>query len=161
MPDKFQNLKAFKVPQAFRGRSPIVVQCWWLVDFLFFKLSPQVMYGWRRFLLRLFGAKIGKGVRFAYGGSGVVIHARASIGDNCIIGPCSTVGGRSRIYNVPKIGNNVYIGGGSKILGDVTIGDNVVIGANAVVLKNVADNCIVAGIPATVIKKDIDIKDYV
>ena len=140
---------------------------YWLSN-LMYRMKIPVIPKMIMFINRiLFGAyippsaKIGKGVRFAYGGSGVVIHARASIGDNCIIGPCSTVGGRSRIYNVPKIGNNVYIGGGSKILGDVTIGDNVVIGANAVVLKNVADNCIVAGIPATVIKKDIDIKDYV
>ena len=140
---------------------------YWLSN-LMYRMKIPVIPKMIMFINRiLFGAyippsaKIGKGVRFAYGGSGVVIHARASIGDNCIIGPCSTVGGRSRIYNVSKIGNNVYIGGGSKILGDVTIGDNVVIGANAVVLKNVADNCIVAGIPATVIKKDIDIKDYV
>ncbi len=27
-----------------------------------FRLSPQVLYGWRRWLLRRFGAHIGKGV---------------------------------------------------------------------------------------------------
>jgi putative colanic acid biosynthesis acetyltransferase WcaF len=40
----------------------LVVQLWWLVQDTLFRLSPQVMYGWRRFLLRSFGASIGHGV---------------------------------------------------------------------------------------------------
>ena len=57
-----QTLNKFKLPKNFRGRSSLVVQLWWMTDFFLFKLSPQIMYGWRRFLLRLFGAKIGKNV---------------------------------------------------------------------------------------------------
>lgn len=59
---QFQDLKNFKLPPNFRGRPAWYVQTWWLVQMLFFKNSPQFMYGWRRFLLRCFGAKIGKGV---------------------------------------------------------------------------------------------------
>lgn len=33
------------------------------------------------------------------------------------------------------------------------IGNNVIIGANAVVIKDVPNNCIVAGVPAKIIKK--------
>ena len=39
------------------------------------------------------------------------------------------------------------------ILANVHIGDNVIIAANAVVTKDVPNNCIVAGIPAKLIRK--------
>lgn len=104
---------------------------------------------------------IDKGTKFGYGGSGVVIHARAVIGKNCNISPCVTIGGRSRRYEVPVIGENVFIGGGAKVLGNIKIGDNVVIGANAVVIHDVPDNCIVAGIPAKIIRTNIKVEDYV
>lgn len=103
--------------------------------------------------------KIGGGSKFGYGGIAVVIHARAVIGRDCLIGQCCTIGGRSKHYEVPKLGDNVYMGAGSKILGPVTIGDNVVIGAGAVVLKDVPANCVVAGVPARIIKEDISPKD--
>ncbi len=51
-----------------------------------------------------------------------------------------------------KIGNNVWIGDKVAVLAGVTIGDNVVIGANSVVTRDVPSNCVVAGIPAKVIK---------
>lgn len=51
-----------------------------------------------------------------------------------------------------KIGNNVWIGEKSSILPNVEIGSNVTIGAGAVVTKNVPDNCIVAGVPAKIVK---------
>ena len=52
-----------------------------------------------------------------------------------------------------KIGNNVWIGDKATILGGVTIGDNVIVGANSVVTRDVPNNCVVAGIPATIIKE--------
>lgn len=57
-----QDLASFRNPPGFRGRSGAVVQLWWLVQATLFRASPQFMYGWRNGLLRLFGAKIGKGV---------------------------------------------------------------------------------------------------
>ena len=57
-----QDLSRFQLPPDFRGRSQWYVQLWWLVQASLFAWSPQVLYGWRRFLLRRFGAKIGKGV---------------------------------------------------------------------------------------------------
>lgn len=51
-----------------------------------------------------------------------------------------------------EIGNNVWIGDKATILAGVHIGDNVIIAANAVVTKNVPNNCIVAGVPAKVVK---------
>ncbi len=96
--------------------------------------------------------KIGKGTKFGYGGIGVVIHARAEIGKNCLIGQNTTIGGRSGLYEVPKIGNNVEICAGSRVLGPITIGNNAIIGANAVVIKDVPENAVVAGVPAKIIK---------
>jgi len=50
------------------------------------------------------------------------------------------------------IGKNVWISDGVKILSGVVIGNNSVVAANSVVVSSVPDNCLVAGIPAKVIK---------
>jgi len=105
--------------------------------------------------------QIGKRTKFAYRGIGLVIHKRAVIGDDCMIGQGITIGGRGKNSVVPVIGNRVYMGPGCRILGPVKIGDNVIIGANAVVLHDVPANCIVVGIPASVVKTDINLDDYI
>ena len=57
-----QELSGFTVPKGFRGAGGIKVQLWWAVQATLFAWSPQILYRWRVFLLRLFGAKIGKNV---------------------------------------------------------------------------------------------------
>lgn len=49
------------------------------------------------------------------------------------------------------IGNKVFIGANSTILPNVSIGNNVIIGAGSVVSKDVPDNCVAVGNPATVV----------
>ncbi len=105
-------------------------------------------------------SQIGEKTILGYGGIGVVIHKRVVIGSNCIIGSNVTIGGKSGSENVPIIGNDVFIATGAKILGDLKIGNNCVIGANSVVVRDVPDNCVVAGIPAKIIKKDINMSDF-
>lgn len=101
-------------------------------------------------------AEIGKGTKFGYGAMGVVVHAKAKIGRNCMIGQQVTIGGGNTRYpGVPIIGDNVYIAKGAIVFGGITVGNNVTIGANAVVNKPVPDNATVAGIPA----KILSIKD--
>ncbi|MFI0431010.1 acyltransferase [Mariniflexile sp. HMF6888] len=51
-----------------------------------------------------------------------------------------------------KIGKNVFIGNNVSILKGVTLGNNVVIGNGSIVVKSVAENSVVAGNPARVIK---------
>ncbi len=51
-----------------------------------------------------------------------------------------------------EIGNNVWLGDRVTVLGGVKIGDNVIVGASSVVTKSVPSNCVVAGIPAKIIK---------
>lgn len=58
----YQKLDQFKLPMGFRGKNVLLVQLWWFTQASFFSLSPQFMYRWRNFLLRCFGAEIGKGV---------------------------------------------------------------------------------------------------
>lgn len=52
----------------------------------------------------------------------------------------------------PHIGNNVEFGANSIVVGPIKIGNNVIIGAGSVVTKDVPDNCVVAGVPAKIIK---------
>lgn len=51
-----------------------------------------------------------------------------------------------------KVGNNVNIGWNTIIMPGVVIGDNVIIGAGSIVTRNIPSNCVVAGVPAKVIR---------
>ena len=53
------------------------------------------------------------------------------------------------------IENNVWVGEGVAIMPNVTIGRNSIIATNAVVTKDVPANCVVAGVPAKIIKQII------
>lgn len=132
----------------YRCRIPVLPRFIWKLNYLLFNSSVPA------------SVVIGKGTKFGYGGIGVVIHSRAIIGKNCVIGQNVTIGGKSGWYEVPIIGDNVDISAGARIIGPVRVGNNVIIGANAVVVKDVPDNCIVAGIPAKIIKENISIEDY-
>lgn len=75
------------------------------------------------------------------------------IGKNCTILPMVLIGKKSPGIKVNAIiGDNCYISTGVTILAPVNIGNNVIIGAGAVVTKDIPDNCIVAGVPAKIIR---------
>lgn len=59
-----------------------------------------------------------------------------------------------------KIGDRCFIGTRSIILPGVIIGNEVIVAAGSVVTKNVPDNCIVAGNPATIIRTGIRCNNY-
>lgn len=105
-------------------------------------------------------AKIGEHCKFLYGGLGCVIGKETVIGDHVVIGTNVLTGGRSNKPGMPVIGSNVYIATGAKILGNITIADNVIIGANAVVIHDVPPNCSVGGVPAYILKENIDVTQY-
>lgn len=52
-----------------------------------------------------------------------------------------------------EIGNDVWIGLGATILNGVKIGDGVTVAAGSIVISNVPSYCVVAGIPAKVVKR--------
>ena len=94
---------------------------------------------------------------------------KVTIGDCVMIGPSVTIctathpvlakerlneDGEELAFSV-KIGNNVWIGGGVFINPGVTIGNGAVIASGAVVTKDIPENTLVAGVPATA-KKHID-----
>lgn len=102
-----------------------------------------------------YSVQVGRGIRFMHYNS-IVISSISTIGDYCTIFNDVTIGQSYsfKYKGAPKIGNNVVIFTGAKIIGNITIGNNVIIGANSVVIRDVPDNCVVAGIPAKVISKE-------
>jgi acetyltransferase-like isoleucine patch superfamily enzyme len=63
--------------------------------------------------------------------------------------------GSGRPKNI-TIGEHVGIGMRAMILTGVHIGDGAIIGAGAVVVKDVPPKCFVAGVPAKVVKENVD-----
>lgn len=104
--------------------------------------------------------KVGRNLVLGYGGLAVVIHSDAEIGNDVHIDQGVTIGGSGTQFGVPKIESKVYIGAGAKILGPITIGFGSVIGANAVVTRDVPARSLAAGVPARIIRTDIDIDTF-
>lgn len=81
-------------------------------------------------------ATLGKRVKIAYGGSGLVIHPNAVIGDDCLLSPGVVIGGRAGYAAVPVLEAGVQVFPGAKILGPIVVGRESQIGANSVVVKD-------------------------
>lgn len=177
---KYQDLETFTLPTHFRGRSAIIVQLWWCVQATLFAWSPQFMYGWRRFLLRLFGAKIGLQVlvrpsaRITYPwkltigdhswiGDNVELYTLGEIhiGMNTVISQRSYICTGSHDISTPSfdilqqpinIGNQVWIATDVFVAPGVTISDAAVIGTRSTVLTDLPEAMICYGYPAKPIK---------
>ena len=67
-----------------------------------------------------------------------------------------------KILNYVKdmtIGNHCWLGMNVKLLKNTSIADNTIVGADAVVTKNFNEpNCILAGVPARIVRKNVDWK---
>lgn len=112
---------------------------------------PRLLYALNRVIFSIAlppSVKVGKDVLFGYSGLGIVIHARTVIGDRVKIGQNVTIGGRSGLYEVPILEDDVEIGAGACVLGPVRIGAGAKVGANAVVLIDVPAGAIAVGVPA-------------
>lgn len=90
--------------------------------------------------------------------TGIVIGETARIEKNVSILQNVTLGGTGKDSEDrhPKICEGVLIGAGATILGNIKIGKNSRIGAGSMVLKEVPENVTVVGIPAKIIKMNID-----
>lgn len=171
-----QQLDRFVLPRNFRGRHPVVVQLWWLVQATAFRWSPQFLYGWRRFLLRLFGAKVGRNVLIRP--TAVITYPwKVSFGDHCWIGDHVTLyslgeiaighdavisqksyictGGHDihspsfEIFEKPiVIEPKVWIATDVFVAPGVTIGEGTVVGARSSVFKDLPGNTLCKGTPA-------------
>lgn len=180
---KYQALLLFKLPKNFRGRAGWFVQLWWLVQTIFFKTSPQFLYGWRRFLLRLFGAKIGKKViirpsvtitypwkvkigDYSWIGDNVELYSlgEIEIGNNVVISQKSYLCAASHDYtkdDFPIFSQKITIEDQCWLATDVyiapgiTVGKGTVVGARSSVFKDLPSGKICVGSPAQVIKDRI------
>lgn len=179
-PQKFNRLDQFQLPDNFRGKSAVIVQLWWLVQGTLFAWSPQFMYGWRNFWLRLFGAKIGKKVLvrpsvqicypwklkigdYSWIGDEVVLYTlgNITIGSHTVISQRSYLCTGSHDYAEPsfdiyakdiKIGDSVWVASDVFISPGVTVGDGTVVGVRSTVLHDLPAGMICYGYPAQPIK---------
>jgi putative colanic acid biosynthesis acetyltransferase WcaF len=138
-----------------RGRPGWYVLLWWLVQGVVFPLTPQPLYGVRRSVLRLFGARIGRGVlvrpsaRFTYPwkveigdhswiGDRVTFYSldRIQVGQHCVISQQVYLCTGSHDMTDPAFGLQVQpirIGAGAWVATDCFIAPGVTVGANAVI----------------------------
>ena len=158
-----------------RGRSGWYVLLWWLVQAIAFPLSPHNFYGFRNFILRLFGAKIGTGVlirptaRFTYPwkveigdyswvGDDVVFYSldKITIGSHSVISQETYLCTGSHdlsdktfgLMTKPiAIGNGVWVAADCFIAPGVKIGANAVIGTRSSVLKDIPNGQVAWGSP--------------
>lgn len=83
-------------------------------------------------------------------GNNCTIADGVRIMDNSYHASCSPMG--------VEIGNKVWIASGAMILRGVTIGEGAIIAAGAIVSKDVPARCMVAGVPAKVVKENVEWK---
>ena len=101
---------------------------------------------------------IGEGVfinrNCTFEGKGYVrIGNNVHIGPNVVFATTDHVLGKmDEVTGNIEIFDNVWIGSNVSVLQGVRVGPNVIVGAGAVVTKDF-DSCIIAGVPAKVIKK--------
>jgi putative colanic acid biosynthesis acetyltransferase WcaF len=153
----------------------------WGAGKLFFRFSPRPCFGWRRFVLRCFGASIGENVN-TYPSTRIYFPWNLTVGDWSALGedvfiynlgPVTlgekvTVSHRAHLcagthdYTQPdlpllkppiEIKSQAWVCADAFVGPGVTVGEGAVVGARAVVMKDVAPWTVVAGNPAREIKQ--------
>ena len=153
---------------------------WGVVWLIFYRPSPKIMHGWRCFLLRAFGARLGSGVH-PYPSSKVWAPWNLEMGDNsCLadsvdcysvakifIGANATISQYSFLCtashdhsdpSMPLVSAPIVIGEEAWITADVfvgpgvTIGDGAVITARSSVFTDIAPWVVARGNPAVAVK---------
>ena len=85
-------------------------------------------------------------------GKNCIINTGASIDHECVIGDFVHIAPHSTICGNVYVGEGSWVGAGATVLPGINIGRWCTIGAGAVVIRDVADNTVVAGVPAKIIK---------
>ena len=100
-------------------------------------------------------------------GSHIVAHQSIEIGDDVWTGPYVYITDQNHGYEDPdtpigrqfpvnrpvRIGSGSWLGAGAIVLPGASIGRNVVIAAGSVVRGTVPDHCMVAGVPARIVRE--------
>ena len=86
---------------------------------------------------------------------GTLINLNSTIGHDTIINEFVEICPGVNISGNVSIGKNTFIGTNATLLPNVKIGENCIIAAGSVVKKDVPNNCMAAGIPATIKKTNL------
>ena len=100
-------------------------------------------------------------------GSHIVAHQSIDIGDDVFTGPYVYITDQNHGYADPevpigrqmprnasvRIGSGSWLGAGAIVLPGACIGRNVVVAAGSVVRGTVPDRCVVAGVPARIVRQ--------
>jgi len=151
----FVDLRRYHQPGYDAGGGQLKMLVWWLVQAVCFPVSPHFAHGFRRWLLRLFGAQIGEGVlirptaRFTYPwnveigdhswiGDDAVLYSLVTIaiGEHCVVSQKSYLCAGSHDIGDPRFGlttGKIVVENGAWVATDCFVGPGVTIGANAVV----------------------------
>lgn len=168
------------MPKYYTGKELVLRIIWGCIEPIFFRFSPRLFYGWRNFLLRLMGAKIGTSVqilpsaRIMYpwllqvGDRSVIAWdvkvyslGKIIIGHDTVISQYSHLCGGTHDYQGEyftllrtglEIGSHVWIGADAFIGPGVKVNDGAVVAARAVVVRDVPSLNVVGGNPARTIK---------
>jgi putative colanic acid biosynthesis acetyltransferase WcaF len=153
----------------------------WGFGELLFRFSPRPCFGWRRFILRCFGAQIGTHMN-TYPSTRIYFPWKLEVGNWSAIGEDAliynlgkvTIGSRATVSHrahlcagthdyrkadLPLlkppivIEDQVWICADAFVGPGVTVGKGAVVGARAVVVKDVGPWDVVAGNPARFVKK--------
>jgi acetyltransferase EpsM len=101
--------------------------------------------------------------------AGAVVQTGSEIGNNAIINTCVCVDHDCRIADgaqlAPrvalggrvKIGDLSFVGIGATVINRIAIGRNCLIGAGAVVVRDIPDRSVAYGVPARVVRQQIQI----
>ncbi|MEP7250928.1 MAG: DapH/DapD/GlmU-related protein [Ginsengibacter sp.] len=154
---------------------------WNIAYTMLFRFSPRQLHAWRSFLLKCFGAKVGRGVHVYPNvkiwapwniilqdecgiANGAILYSqdRITIGKRSVISQGAHLCAGTHDYTKPgfplttapiHIGDNVWIAAEVFIHPGVTVGTGSVVGARAVVTKNMPEWMICAGHPCAAIKE--------
>lgn len=168
---------------SFSIRNRMARVLWSVCCFLFFRYTPRPLHGFRSFVLRCFGAKVGRGVHVYPGAkiwapwnlnladgcsiaSGATAYSQGiiTIGINSVISQgvnlCAgthdyTLTGFPLVTQPINIGNEVWIAAEAFVHPGVTIADGCVIGARAVVTKDMPAWMVCTGHPCQPIKQRV------
>lgn len=172
------DLSAYRNPLGARNKAARAA--WGAVWLLLYRPSPRPLHAWRRLLLRLFGARVGRGVK-PYPGAKVWAPWNLVLGDHCWladgvdcysvapveVGPSAIVSQRAFLCTAthdftdpafPLVARPIAIGAQAWVAAEafvgpgVTVGEGAVVGARACVVRDVPPWTVVAGNPARFVK---------